>query len=62
MRCIGACLPSASCTMRISFCSELSSPTFVAEMSMEPKRLMVPQNTSSPTPLSTGSDSPVMMD
>ena len=62
MRCMGACLFSASWTMRISFCRELFSPTLVAVMSMEPKRLMVPQKTSSPTPLSTGRDSPVMMD
>ena len=56
------CLFSASCTRRISFCRELSSPTFVAEMSTEPKRLTVPQKTSSPSPLSTGRDSPVTMD
>ena len=31
-------------------------------MSKEPKRLRVPQNTASPTPLSTGRDSPVRMD
>ena len=62
MRCMGACLFSASCTMRISFCRELSSPTFVAVISMEPNRLMVPQNTSSPIPLSTGRDSPVIID
>ena len=60
--CMGACLFSASCTMRISFCRELFFPTFVAKMSIEPKRLMVPQNTSSPMPLSTGRDSPVIMD
>ena len=60
--CMGACRFSASCTMRISFCRELSSPTFVAKISMEPKRLIVPQKTSSPTPLSTGRDSPVMID
>ena len=32
---------------RINFCKELFSPTFVARISMEPKRLSVPQNTSS---------------
>ena len=48
--------------MRISFCKELFSPTFVAEISIEPKRLIVPQKTSSPTPLSTGRDSPVIID
>ena len=62
MRCMGACLFSASCTMRMSFCRELSSPTWVAAISMEPKQLRVPQNTSSPAALSTGRDSPVITD
>ena len=59
---MGAFFSSASCTMRISFCRELSCPTFVARISTDPKRLMVPQNTSSPTLLSTGRDSPVIID
>ena len=62
IRAMGAFLSSASCTMRMSFCKELSSPTFVARMSIAPKRLMVPQNTVSPAALSTGRDSPVIID
>ena len=54
IRAMGAFLSSASCTIRMSFCKELSSPTFVARMSIAPKRLIVPQNTVSPTTLSTG--------
>ena len=41
-------------------CIELSSPTFVARISNAPNWLTVPLETSSPTDLSTGSDSPVM--
>ena len=39
---------------------ELSSPTFVAFISKEPKRFTVPLDTSSPTVLSTGIGSPVI--
>ena len=62
IRCIGACFSSASCTIRISRCNELSSPTFVARMSIVPKQFTVPPYTSSPAPLSTGRDSPVITD
>ena len=62
IRCIGACFSCASCTILISFCSELSLPTFVARISTVPKRFIVPQNSSSPMPLSTGRDSPVIID
>ena len=51
---------SADCTRRIMRWMELSSPTFVARISNAPKRLTVPEATSSPTVLSTGSDSPVI--
>ena len=43
-------------------CIELSSPTRVARMSKLPKRLTVPEETSSPAALSTGRLSPVMTD
>ena len=62
IRAIGAFLFSASSTIRISFCRELSSPTLEARISIVPKRLIVPQKTLSPTVLSTGRDSPVIMD
>ena len=39
---------------------ELSSPTLVASMSKEPNWFTVPLDTSSPGPLSTGRDSPVI--
>ena len=51
---------SALCTRRIMRWMELSSPTRVARMSKEPKRFTVPDETSSPTPLSTGRLSPVI--
>ena len=59
---MGAFLSSASFTMCISFSRVLSLPTFVALISTAPKRLTVPQKSSSPTALSTGSDSPVTTD
>ena len=62
MRAIGAFFFFASSTIRISFCSELSSPTLEAQMSTVPKRLIVPPKTLSPTVLSTGRDSPVITD
>ena len=62
IRAIGAFLFSASSTIRISFCKELSSPSFEARISIVPKRLIVPQKTLSPTVLSTGKDSPVIID
>ena len=51
---------SADWTRRIMRWMELSSPTFVAFISKAPNWLTVPEETSSPTPLSTGSDSTVM--
>ena len=51
---------SADWTRRIMRWLELSSPTFVAFISKAPNWLTVPEETSSPTPLSTGSDSPVI--
>ena len=51
---------SADCTSRIMRWIELSSPTLVARISKEPNWLTVPLETSSPSPLSTGRDSPVM--
>lgn len=50
---------SASATMR---CSELSPAGLVARISKAPVRLTVPLTSSSPLTLSTGSDSPVMID
>ena len=51
---------SADCTSRIIRWMELSSPTLVARISKEPNWLTVPEETSSPTVLSTGRDSPVI--
>ena len=51
---------SADCTRRIIRWMELSSPTFAASISKAPNWFTVPLNTSSPGPLSTGRDSPVM--
>ncbi len=51
---------SASRIMSFTRPSVVSSPALVTSMSIEPVRLIVPPNASSPTPLSTGSDSPVM--
>ena len=51
---------SADCTRRIMRWMELSSPTLVARISKAPYWLTVPLDTSSPTVLSTGSDSPVI--
>ena len=59
MRCTGACSFSASRTKRTSRCIEASAPTFVARISIAPKPFTVPPNTSEPSRLSTGSDSPV---
>ena len=60
MRWTGAFLRSASFTRRIIFWSDESSPAFVTRIVMAPNRLIVPEYTSSPTALSTGSDSPVI--
>ena len=62
MRTTGVLAASADSTRRIMRCSELSSPTRLACMSNAPSWLTVPLNTSSPTPLSTGRDSPVIRD
>ena len=51
---------SADSTKRIIRCIELSSPTLVASISKVPNWLTVPLETSSPTVLSTGKDSPVI--
>ena len=51
---------SADCTRRIIRRMDESSPTRVAAMSNEPNWLTVPDDTSSPGPLSTGRLSPVM--
>ena len=51
---------SADCTRRIILWIELSSPTLDAFISKAPNWFTVPDETSSPTVLSTGSDSPVM--
>ena len=51
---------SADCTRRIIRWMELSSPTRAASISKEPNWSTVPLNTSSPGPLSTGRDSPVI--
>ena len=51
---------SADCTSRIIRWMELSSPTFVAFITNAPNWFTVPEDTSSPAALSTGSDSPVM--
>lgn len=52
---------SADCTSRIIRCSEVSSPTLDAVISNAPNWFTVPLDTSSPTVLSTGRLSPVMM-
>ena len=51
---------SADWTRRIMRWMELSSPTFAAFISKAPNWLTVPEETSSPMPLSTGSDSPAI--
>ena len=51
---------SADCTRRTMRWMELSSPTRVERISKAPNWLTVPLITSSPTPLSTGRDSPVI--
>ena len=51
---------SADCTSRIILWMELSSPTRAASISKAPNWLTVPLETSSPGPLSTGRDSPVI--
>ena len=51
---------SADWTSRIIRWIELSSPTFVARISKAPNWFTVPLETSSPGPLSTGRDSPVI--
>ena len=51
---------SADWTRRIIRWIELSSPTLTASMSKEPNWFTVPLDTSSPGPLSTGRDSPVI--
>ena len=62
IRSVGDLFCSASRTISTSFPNDESLPTFKALMSTEPKRLIVPQYTLSPIPLSTGSDSPVITD
>ena len=51
---------SADCTSRIILWIELSSPTLDARISKAPNWFTVPLETSSPTVLSTGRDSPVI--
>ena len=62
VRTMGDLSASASCTSLIIFSSELSSSFFVALISKTPNWLIVPERTSSPMVLSTGTDSPVMVD
>jgi len=59
---IGALLPCASCTSRMICESVVFFPTFAASNLINPSRLMVAPITSSPGPLITGMDSPVIMD
>ena len=59
---IGAFLESASFTSLIILFNELSCDVFVAFISKVEYWFIVPLNTSSPTYLSTGSDSPFIID
>ncbi len=61
-RWMGAFEPCASCTMRMMLESAVSLPTCVASNVKEPVLLSVAPITSSPSPFSTGMDSPVIMD
>ncbi len=59
---IGTLVPCASSTMRITLARKVSSPTPVARTRSTPSLLIVAPITRSPSPFSTGSDSPVAMD
>ena len=61
IRCTGALLPCASCTMRMMRARTVSLPTCDALMMNEPRWLMVPASTLSPFFLSTGIGSPLIM-
>ncbi len=62
MRWIGAFEDCASCTSLTICASMVSVPTLVARMVKAPVVLMVAPMTTSPSPLSTGTDSPVTID
>ncbi len=59
---IGTLVPCASSTMRITWARKVSSPTPVARTLSIPSLLIVAPITSSPSPFSTGIDSPVASD
>ena len=61
MRCTGALLPCASCTIAIIRASTVSLPTCAARMINEPRWLIVPANTLSPFFFSTGTGSPLII-
>ena len=61
MRCTGALLPCACCTMRMIRASSVSAPAPVVRSTNEPRPLIVPATARSPGFLSTGSGSPVIM-
>lgn len=61
MRCTGALLPWACCTMRMIRASSVSLPTPVVSRTNVPRELIVPATTLSPASLPTGSGSPVIM-
>ena len=61
MRCTGALLPCASCTIAIMRASTVSLPTCAARMINEPRWLIVPANTLSPFFFSTGTGSPLII-
>ena len=61
IRCTGALLPCASCTMWMIRASTVSLPTCVALIINEPRWLIVPASTLSPFFFSTGIGSPLII-